>query len=187
MTRPVVTVRLVRHGRASAGWDTDPDPDLDATGWMQAHRLAERIAPEGPMALACSPLQRCRSTAQPLEVIWSSTAEVTPAVAEIPSPAGIEMRDRVRWLRTAMDGTWAQLEPAHHDYRNAVVQWVARLSVDTVVVSHFVAINAVIGACLGDDRVLIRHLDNCSVTVVAVESGGLRLIEAGHEADTLIR
>ena len=25
-------VYLVRHGRAAAGWDTDPDPGLDALG-----------------------------------------------------------------------------------------------------------------------------------------------------------
>jgi broad specificity phosphatase PhoE len=56
-----------------------------------------------------------------------------------------------------------------------------------VIFSHFVAINAVIGACSNDDRLVIRSLDNCSVTTVAVESGGLRLIEAGREADTLIR
>ena len=53
--------------------------------------------------------------------------------------------------------------------------------------SHFVAINAVIGACLGDDRLVIRSLDNTSVTVVETTAGGLVLVEAGHEADTLIR
>ena len=43
------------------------------------------------------------------------------------------------------------------------------LDEDTVVFSHFVAINAVIGACVGDDRLVIRSLDNCSVTVVDVD------------------
>ena len=56
-----------------------------------------------------------------------------------------------------------------------------------MVVSHFVAINAAIGAALGDDRLLVRSLDNCSVTVVDVVAGSLRLVEGGHEADTLIR
>jgi broad specificity phosphatase PhoE len=55
------------------------------------------------------------------------------------------------------------------------------------VFSHFIAINAVIGACLGDDRLVVRRLDNTSVTVVEVDDGTVRLIEAGHEADTLIR
>ena len=57
-----------------------------------------------------------------------------------------------------------------------------------MVFSHFVAINVVIGACDGDDRLVIRHLDNCSITVVDVETDGrLTLVEGGHEADTLIR
>jgi broad specificity phosphatase PhoE len=73
------------------------------------------------------------------------------------------------------------------EYRDAVVQWVRARQTDTVAISHFVAINAVIGACVGDDRVLIRHLDNCSITIVEVDGDGLRLIEAGEEADTLIR
>jgi broad specificity phosphatase PhoE len=58
---------------------------------------------------------------------------------------------------------------------------------DTVVVSHFVAINAVIGACLGDDRLVIRSLDNASRTVVDVDGGRFALVEGGREADTLIR
>ena len=58
---------------------------------------------------------------------------------------------------------------------------------DAVVVSHFIAINAVIGACLGDDRLVIRRLDNASVTIVDGAPDGLVLVEAGHEADTLIR
>ena len=60
-------------------------------------------------------------------------------------------------------------------------------SLDAVVVSHFVAINAAIGLATSDDRLVIRSLDNCSVTVLEVRRGRLRLIEGGHEADTLIR
>jgi broad specificity phosphatase PhoE len=57
-----------------------------------------------------------------------------------------------------------------------------------VVFSHFIAINAVIGACLGDDRLVIDSLDNASVTVVEVSPGGdVHLLERGRQADTLIR
>jgi broad specificity phosphatase PhoE len=58
---------------------------------------------------------------------------------------------------------------------------------ETVVFSHFIAINAVLGACLGDDRVVIRRLDNTSITVVEIDADTIRLVEPGHEADTLIR
>lgn len=180
-------VHLVRHGRAAAGWDTDPDPGLDRIGAAQAAAVAERLAPAGPLVLVSSPLRRCRETAAPLAARWSGELRIEPAVAEIPSPEGVPMGERVDWLRAAMGGTWAHLGPRYTEFRDGVVQAVASLPGDTVVFSHFVAINAVIGAAVGDDRLVIRSLDNCSVTVVEVLGGVLRLVEGGHEADTLIR
>ena len=35
---------LVRHGRAAAGWNVDPDPDLDEVGREQADRVAAPLA-----------------------------------------------------------------------------------------------------------------------------------------------
>lgn len=180
-------VRLVRHGRAEAGWDAHVDPDLDEFGWDQARALAVRLAPLGPLDVLTSPLQRCVSTAEPLCVAWGTEAEVTDAVAEIPSPEGVPQSERVGWLRAAMTGTWADLGPRYTSYRNGVVDRVRRCERDTIVFSHFVAINAVIGACLDDDRLVIRSLDNTSVTTVEVVDGVLRLVEGGVEADTLIR
>ena len=73
------------------------------------------------------------------------------------------------------------------DIRDQIVDYVRRCDDATVIFSHFVAINTVIGACRGDDRLVIRRLDNCSVTTVRVDDSGLSLVEGGHEADTLIR
>lgn len=180
-------VYMVRHGRAAAGWDTHRDPDLDALGWQQAYRTADRLAPLGPLALISSPLQRCRSTAEPLAALWGTEAVIDPAVAEIPSPEGVSMSGRVDWLRAAMAGRWSDLDEEYRRYRTGVVERLRACEADTVIFSHFVAINAVIGHCLGDDRLVVRRLDNCSVTIFEVHEGGIELLEAGHEADTLIR
>jgi broad specificity phosphatase PhoE len=183
-----VRVTLVRHGRAAAGWDADVDPGLDDLGRSQARAMAERLAPSGPTTLVTSPLRRCRETALPLAAAWSVEPTVDDAVREIPSPEGLTMAERVPWLRDAMAGTWGALGPRFTAYRDAVVARVAACRADTVIVSHFVAINAVIGSCVGDDRLVIASLDNCSCTVVEIAAGGgLRLVETGHEADTLIR
>jgi broad specificity phosphatase PhoE len=72
-------------------------------------------------------------------------------------------------------------------YRDTVVATLLALPVDAVVFSHFIAINAAIGAATNDDRVVIRSLDNCSLTVIGRDEGRLVLHQAGHEADTLIR
>jgi broad specificity phosphatase PhoE len=180
-------IHLVRHGRASAGWDRDPDPGLDAVGELQARSAAELLASRGPLRLVSSPLRRCRETAEPLAALWGSAVEIVPAVAEIPSPDGVPMEERVEWLRAAMRGTWADLGARYTAFRDGVAAAVASMPDDTVVFSHFIAINAVIGSALGDDRLVIRSLDNCSITIVDVIDGALHLVEGGHEADTLIR
>lgn len=183
----MTVLHLVRHGRAAAGWDADPDPGLDRIGSVQAAAVADRLEGLGPLTLVSSPLRRCRETAAPLAQRWSASPLIEPAVTEIPSPEGVPMGERVDWLRAAMQGTWTDLGARYTAYRDGVVAALAALEHDAVVFSHFVAINAVIGAAIGDDRLVIRSLDNCSVTVVEMIGGSLRLVEGGHEADTLIR
>lgn len=183
----VVRLYLVRHGRAAAGWDDDPDPPLDDVGRRQADELASQLAPLGPLPMLVSPLRRCRETAVPLASAWGIDPVVEPAVAEIPSPPGVPMGERVAWLRQAMAGTWAELDPRYRSFRDGVVARLLDCGADTVVVSHFVAINAAIGAALGDDRVVIDRVDNCSVTVLEAVAGQLRLVARGRQADTLIR
>lgn len=183
-------ILLVRHGRAAAGWDGHVDPGLDDVGRAQAEALAEHLGPAGdnaPPPMVTSPLRRCRETSAPLAARWNVTPVVEPLVAELPSPEGVPFGQRVPWLQEAMTSTWTALGPRYLDYRAAVAGYIASLQVDTVVVSHFGAINAVIGACTGDDRVLISRLDNTSVTVVEATSSGLRLVRTGAEADTQIR
>lgn len=180
-------IYLVRHGRAAAGWNTDPDPGLDDVGRHQAAEMTTRLAQLGPLDLVTSPLRRCQETATGLAVAWKTVPRVEPGVAEIPSPEGVAMADRVEWLRLAMAGTWSAMGPRYTAFRDGVARTVRELPNDTVVTSHFIAINAVIGAALGDDRMVIRSLDNCSVSVVDVIDGVLNLVEGGHEADTLIR
>ena len=182
-------VRLVRHARASGGWDDDPDPGLDDVGRRQAEALTDRLAAaDPPSALFCSPLRRCRDTARPLAARLGMAPVVAPAVAELPSPEGVPMSARVGWLRQALAGSWSDLDARYAAYRQGVLDFVASAPDGAVVVSHFVAINAVIGACLGDDRLLLRSLDNTSVTVVEHGPAGFVLVSAGLEdAATQIR
>ena len=186
-----VRLILVRHGRAEAGWDSALDPGLDGLGRAQAREVAELLAPLGPRPILTSPLRRCRQTAEPLAVAWGVVPVVEPLVAELPSPEGVDVGARTTWLRAAMQGTWSDLGERYLAYRQALVARLLAVEVDTVVVSHFVAINAALGAADGDDRVLIASLDNCSRTVVDVVDGAtgprLQVVAVGAEADTLIR
>lgn len=180
---------LVRHGRAAAGWNVDPDPDLDDVGCEQAARVADRLAAEvGSVSVLTSPLLRCRSTASAIAARIGVEPVVCPEIAEIPSPAGVAMADRAEWLHQAMLGTWAQLGAPYVTYRDEVVRFVQRCEADAILVTHFVAINAVIGTIVGNDQLMHSRLDNCSVTIIERNNdGSLRLIAGGDEADTLIR
>jgi len=172
---------------AAAGWDADLDPGLDQFGHRQAVDVRDQLASIECRTVVVSPFRRCQETAVPLAALWGIVPMVESAVAEIPSPDGVSMSDRVEWLRTAMRGTWSDLGPRYTTFRDGVVGALLRMPSDTVVFSHFVAINAVIGAAIGDDRLVIRSLDNCSVTVVDVIDGQLHFVEGGQEGDTLIR
>ncbi|MEP6658976.1 MAG: histidine phosphatase family protein [Acidimicrobiales bacterium] len=180
-------LRLVRHGRAAAGWDNHRDPGLDDVGQAQAEAVTLELAPLGPLPIVCSPMRRTRETAEPLATAWRVEPVVDAAVGEIPAPAGVEMGERVVWLRRAVEGSWSDLGQRHESWRSNVVDRLLALTADTVIVSHFVAINAAIGAAVDDDRVVVARLDNCSVTVIDIVDGALRLVEIGREADTLIR
>jgi broad specificity phosphatase PhoE len=178
---------LVRHGRATGGWDDDPDPGLDELGQQQALAIAERLSSGPPIALVSSPLRRCQETAAQLATLWSAEVTLEARVAELPSPVGVPLNDRVGWLREACKGTWSELGPRYQSYRDELAGFLLSLTEDTIVFSHFIAINAAIGAATGDDRVVIHSLDNTSCTILEHNGSTLRLVEAGAEAETLFR
>ncbi len=178
---------LVRHGRATGGWDDDPDPGLDELGQQQAFAVAGRLATSAPVAIVSSPLRRCRETAAPLAEAWSAQIAIELRVAELPSPVGVPLHDRVGWLREACKGTWSELGSRYQSYRDELAAFLLSLTEDTIVFSHFIAINAAIGAATGDDRVVIHSLDNTSCTILENNGSTLRLVEAGAEAETLFR
>ena len=179
---------MVRHGRASAGWDTALDPELDELGHAQAREVADQLQSLQLGNIITSPLLRCQQTAEPLGLKWNVAPQVFTEVSEIPSPKGVAMSDRIVWLRQAMQGTWSDLGADYVAYRDCITEFVRGIQTDAVIFSHFIAINAVIGGVLGDDRLVIRSLDNCSTTIFESDTtGNLSLTQGGHEADTLIR
>jgi broad specificity phosphatase PhoE len=175
----VTTLTLVRHGKAAAGWGDDLDPGLDDVGRAQAATMAAALAGVGPLPIVVSPLRRTRETATPLEDLWGVTARVDPAVGEIESPSdGLGGRDA--WLRGVMKGGWRDV-PEVAGWRQQVIDALTAVDTDTVVVTHFVAINVAVGHALGEDRVVCFVPDNCSRTVLRVAGGGFSVVELGHE------
>lgn len=179
-------LHLVRHGRAAAAWDADLDPGLDDVGREQAEAAARRLAPLGPLDLLASPMRRTRETAAPLERLWGRPARVEPAVSEVPSSSA-NLAERGLWLRGIMDGTWGAVDPERRAWRDSVVAALSALREDSVIFTHYIAINVAVGAATRDDRIVCFRPDHCSVTVLETENGALRLVRLGAEAETVVR
>src|SRR5437762_3166034 len=150
--RPMSRIYLVRHGRAAADWGSHLDPGLDDLGRSQADAMAKALAPKGPLPVVVSPMRRTRETAAALERRWGIAARIEPRVGEIPSPVE-DLAARAQWLRRIMPGRWAELDLALRRWRDDVIDALTAISADTVVVTHFVAINATVAAALNDPRV----------------------------------
>ena len=177
-------VVLVRHGKAAAGWSDDLDPGLDEMGQQQAVAMADRLHLFGPLPLYSSPLARCYETASALGDRWGVEPIVTPDVGEVESPTP-DLEARGQWLGGFMRSTWSAQPAELLAWRQRVVEFVRSLEgQDAVVVSHFVAINAAVGAATGDDRIISFAPDYCSVTELKVEGGALEVVELGGTART---
>lgn len=93
---------VVRHGRTEANAVGlllgRADPDLDEEGRRQAARIAAGLGPLDVVRVVCSPLQRCRATAQ-------AVVAALAAAPDAPAPLDVEVDDR--WLELdygALDG-----------------------------------------------------------------------------------
>ena len=178
-------IYLIRHGRAAADWGSHVDPGLDDVGRAQAEAMAGELAPKGPLPLIASPLRRTRETAAALERRWQIGARIEPRVGEIPSPVE-DLAGRAEWLRGIMQRRWPELEEPLQRWREAVIEALRALSEDTIVVSHYVAINVAVANALGDPRVTCFRPDHCSCTVLDVVDRRLVLIELGAQAATRV-
>ena len=184
---------LIRHARPAAGWGEDADPGLDATGEQQAEAASRTLAQTlDRLPIYTSPLRRCRETARPLERLWQRSAEVLEPVAELPSPT-LDLPARQQWLRQAMQGTWRELNdlapagsPDYIAWRQTLLDSLTRLPEDSVVFSHFIAINVAVAAAHSREDVVCFRPDHASITCVEAGNGGLRLVELGREADTMV-
>ena len=185
----VATLYFVRHARPAASFGDSVDPGLDATGKAQAEMVARELAGRlRPLVVYSSPLQRCRETAQPLAAMWGVSPIISPAVGEIPSPP-LPLAERQVWLRNAMAGTWAGLtqsapagSPDFNAWRAGLLDVVRAMPADAVIFSHFVAINAVVGAAQGSELMVCFRPDHASVTTIAVSDGRILVRELGRQA-----
>lgn len=182
----MIRLYLVRHGEAAARWAEELDPSLSPKGVKQAKAVAQTLEPLGPLNMITSPLARARETSAPLAESWRKTPRVEGRIAEIPPPSEA-LGSRMKWLQRVIRERWSGLGPELQAWRRGVIDALCLLDRDTVVFSHFVAINVAVGAATQDDRVLCFWPDNASITIVERNGTQLSLVERGVERSTQIR
>jgi broad specificity phosphatase PhoE len=173
-------VALVRHAHPSGTFVDHVDAPLDELGRQQARAVADELGARPPGVVMTSPLRRARETAAPLAARWGTVPVVTAAIGEIPSPPG-PLGARGPWLRTVLAVSWRDLEAELVDWRSRLLDAVLALREDAVAFTHYVAINTVVGAADGDDRVTVFAPAHASVTELEVVAGRIVVVSRGRE------
>jgi broad specificity phosphatase PhoE len=173
---------LVRHAEPAALWGAHPDPGLSELGHEQARFAAARLRALSVGNLITSPLARCRETAAALEVELGLEASINRAVAEIPVPQTVT--EHRPWLMAVMGGIWSadHVDPMLRQWRDEITEALVRLTQDTIIFSHFVAINAAVGTAMQSDQVTVFKPGHASITVLETTGKALKVLELGQES-----
>ncbi len=177
---------LVRHGEAAASWGQSRDPGLSELGIQQAERTAQELQNlvGETVKLISSPLARARETARPMAERLFADVEINEAFREIPAP--VPLPDRQPWLRQFMRQNWSEQPEELWAWRERAVNQVKQCTDTTLVFTHFLVINAIVGQVLGRDETLCFWPDNASITHLRSRGDALELVALGREMETVV-
>ncbi len=179
-------ILLVRHGTASATWEQHPDPGLSSQGREEAHNLERSLSPylDGPVRLLSSPLARARETASPLAMRLNQEVDITDSISEVPSP--VDLINRKKWLQEFMKQRWQDQNDDVLAWRTTAIRFVKSLSSPSVLFTHFLLINAIVGEIMEVDRTLYFWPENCSITHIRSNGISLELVSLGHQMRSIV-
>lgn len=195
MTHNEDSIILVRHGEAAASWGQSADPGLSALGVQQAAATAELLRSSfgsaeqagtqaAPANLVSSPMLRAQETAAPLARHWACEVRIDERFREIPSP--VPLSERQDWLRGFMREHWSAQPEQLLAWRQGILTALRELPANSIVFSHFLVINSIVGHCEGSDQTLVCWPDNASVTRLLRSDQGLRVGELGTQMKTRV-
>ena len=191
----MVNIYLIRHGKASSGWDTN-NPKLDRIGREQSDKIALKLSKisKEPFDIFSSPLKRCIETAEPFSKIKNKKIKIEKRVIEIPSPIE-NLKKRVVWLKRVLPLTWGELisdeesKKSKIDYflwRDNILKFFLSLNKDTFIFTHYLVINSIVSHLKKSNKVVFFNPDNTSLTHLYLSDKKLKIISLGDEASTLI-
>lgn len=136
------------------------------------------------MTVVSSPLLRARETAAPLAAMWEVDVRIDDSYRELPSLVSFE--ERVAWLRDVMQRTWDEVDDALVEWREDAWRSLKAIDTDTMIVSHFMVINAILSRLTDDERVVSFEPDYVSVTQLIRLGHRFELVELGKELETFV-
>ena len=185
----MTNIYLIRHGEAAQAWDEAPDPILSTNGIKQARQLAKAYLPilkQKEIQLLSSPLARAQQTALPFAEGLKSPIIIHPNFAEIPSP-GIALTERRTWLKALFSQTIHELESPQLAWRHNILQALQALEKDTLIFSHFMTINAIVGWIKQAESIVSYYPNYCSITHLIKVENQFFIKELGKELKTIVR
>ncbi len=179
-------IYLVRHGQAAASWQDADDPGLSVLGHQQAEVTAKRLAGQldSGVRLLSSPLLRTRETALPLAEIWGVEVAVVEAFREIPAP--VPPAERQTWLKSIARQPWSNQHPMVRVWHRTLLSELRLIRQPTVIFTHFMVLNAIVGALTAVDKVVCFLPDNASVTILKRDDESLQVVELGQQFKTIV-
>jgi broad specificity phosphatase PhoE len=170
---------LVRHGEPAENWGGGNDPGLSRFGRTQVEHCAQRLADLGALKIISSPTKRARESAEPAAKLQRQNVVLDPRVGEVPPPAGVS--DVRTWMRENFSAesvkTWSSMDQRMLAWREGLLAAVHEIKTDTAIVTHYVAINVVVGAALRREETAVCRPDFASITELSVAADGeLRMV-----------
>jgi len=175
---------LVRHGEASGAYTEDPDPGLSVKGEAQALSIQRFFKDRSPLKVYSSPLKRAYETAK---IVTGNSVKIfeESRMSEIPSDTQ-DLEKRGVWLRKVIERDWDKQPEKLKLWKKQIISFLESQTENTMIFTHFIAINAVVGHLTNSLSVVVCKPNNCSITVLEVSNQKLRLLSLPDEASTFI-
>ena len=139
-------------------------------------------------------MNRCKETASlALEKKYLEIA-INDNFRELPSPT-VDLKKRVNWLRRILPLTWSELLKDKETKDSGVnfIQWkknimnnIYSINKNTIIFTHFVVINSIIGEILKSDKIVNFQPSNCSITEIRKINDRLKLVKLGKSLESTV-
>ena len=182
-----INIILIRHGEASASWGDDPDPGLSQLGENQAIELInnnELLLLENYHFIS-SPKSRALMTAAPLAKKYNKDVEINAVFSEIPSN-GIDPKDKKDWLTKIIKMDLINLPNEVNNWRSELTKQILLIERDTIIFSHFMVINALVGELAKHPNLLHFYPDYTSITKINLKDGAPKSFSIEGSKKTII-